>query len=343
MASAPWWTWAVAPGMDHLFLGTSRRVTMNGRVVRVLSSAGCPRIEKWPFAYKAPFSPVDVIEEYMRPARYRENGHLVTKSAPCPTPSSWSSTEVGTLGSLQHGRACGRCPGDDAPHPEHEGEDASLPRVTSALIQALKQSGFFDTGADPGRPTPTISPLEFHLQDPDRRVGPGAGRGRDHRSCALRSRGEEDGSSRRPTSTHLHDEYDAQTASVLHGSDYRLHTAPQPRISILRRPLHREGCLPRRDCVGKAPALFRFHAAAHLAAAWRGLSYDRAECIHLDVSARPRHRRDVYGAMPSPRTACKGTRDEKKEAVLSRSRVLLVRESPRAGFGPSRSSRACAT
>lgn len=31
--------------------------------------------------YKAPFSPVDVIQEYIRPARLVENGSIVTKPA----------------------------------------------------------------------------------------------------------------------------------------------------------------------------------------------------------------------------------------------------------------------
>ena len=42
---------------------------------------GLPKVKKWPFYYKAPFSPVDVIEEYTRPARYVENGGVVVKPA----------------------------------------------------------------------------------------------------------------------------------------------------------------------------------------------------------------------------------------------------------------------
>ncbi|WP_456376061.1 saccharopine dehydrogenase C-terminal domain-containing protein, partial [Lutibacter sp.] len=42
---------------------------------------GLPKVKKWPFSYKAPFSPIDVIEEYTRPARYVENGHIVVKEA----------------------------------------------------------------------------------------------------------------------------------------------------------------------------------------------------------------------------------------------------------------------
>ncbi len=42
---------------------------------------GLPKIRTLPFEYKAPFSPCDVIEEYIRPARYVENGHIVIKPA----------------------------------------------------------------------------------------------------------------------------------------------------------------------------------------------------------------------------------------------------------------------
>jgi saccharopine dehydrogenase-like NADP-dependent oxidoreductase len=44
-------------------------------------SGGLPKIRKKPFEYKAPFSPIDVIEEYTRPARLKENGFIVTKPA----------------------------------------------------------------------------------------------------------------------------------------------------------------------------------------------------------------------------------------------------------------------
>ena len=42
---------------------------------------GLPKIRTLPFEYKAPFSPIDVIEEYTRPARFIENGHIVIKPA----------------------------------------------------------------------------------------------------------------------------------------------------------------------------------------------------------------------------------------------------------------------
>ncbi len=42
---------------------------------------GLPKFPKQPFNYKAPFSPIDVIEEYTRPARMIINGELMTKPA----------------------------------------------------------------------------------------------------------------------------------------------------------------------------------------------------------------------------------------------------------------------
>jgi saccharopine dehydrogenase-like NADP-dependent oxidoreductase len=42
---------------------------------------GLPVVRTWPYEYKAGFSPIDVIEEYTRPARYVKDGHTVTLPA----------------------------------------------------------------------------------------------------------------------------------------------------------------------------------------------------------------------------------------------------------------------
>ena len=69
----------VAPGMDNLILGY-HNTTLDVRSFECLVG-GLPLHRKWPFEYKAPFSPIDVIEEYTRPARYVENGVIVTRPA----------------------------------------------------------------------------------------------------------------------------------------------------------------------------------------------------------------------------------------------------------------------
>ncbi len=67
----------VAPGMDNVILGYYNE-TMKLTDFECLVG-GLPKIKKWPFCYKAPFSPIDVIEEYTRPARYVEHGEMVVK------------------------------------------------------------------------------------------------------------------------------------------------------------------------------------------------------------------------------------------------------------------------
>ena len=67
----------VAPGMSNLILGYhNERMKITDFECMV---GGLPKKRVYPFEYKAPFSPIDVLEEYTRPARYAENSHIVTK------------------------------------------------------------------------------------------------------------------------------------------------------------------------------------------------------------------------------------------------------------------------
>lgn len=70
----------VAPGMGNLILGYH-----NSRMDNITSykcyGGGLPFKREWPFEYKAVFSPMDVLEEYTRPARYVLNGELVVREA----------------------------------------------------------------------------------------------------------------------------------------------------------------------------------------------------------------------------------------------------------------------
>jgi len=69
----------VAPGMSNLMLGyhNERMKIINFECM----VGGLPKKRVFPFEYKAPFSPIDVLEEYTRPARYVENSCIVTKPA----------------------------------------------------------------------------------------------------------------------------------------------------------------------------------------------------------------------------------------------------------------------
>jgi lysine 6-dehydrogenase len=84
----------VAPGMGNIILGYhNSRMEVQDYECLV---GGLPITREWPFEYKAVFSPIDVIEEYTRPARYVSNGALVVKEALSDT-ELINFPEVGTL------------------------------------------------------------------------------------------------------------------------------------------------------------------------------------------------------------------------------------------------------
>jgi len=69
----------VAPGMSNIILGY-HHANMKIDLYECLVG-GLPVERTWPYEYKAVFSPIDVIEEYTRPARYVVNGAMVTREA----------------------------------------------------------------------------------------------------------------------------------------------------------------------------------------------------------------------------------------------------------------------
>ncbi len=70
----------VAPGCSNLILG--RVMTLLGETDRFdCYVGGLPVERRWPWEYKAPFSPIDVLEEYTRPARLMAGGRVVTVPA----------------------------------------------------------------------------------------------------------------------------------------------------------------------------------------------------------------------------------------------------------------------
>jgi lysine 6-dehydrogenase len=84
----------VAPGMSNMILGYhAARMAVDRFACYV---GGLPFRREFPFEYKAPFSPADVIEEYTRPARYVENGHIVVKPALSDV-ENMDFPEIGTL------------------------------------------------------------------------------------------------------------------------------------------------------------------------------------------------------------------------------------------------------
>lgn len=70
----------VAPGMSNMLVGHVDTL-LNSTESALIYVGGLPVVREWPYEYKAGFSPIDVIEEYTRPARYVENGLLVVRPA----------------------------------------------------------------------------------------------------------------------------------------------------------------------------------------------------------------------------------------------------------------------
>lgn len=84
----------VAPGMCNILLGY-HNARMTVEIYECLVG-GLPVKRSLPYQYKAPFSPIDVIEEYTRPARFVENGRLITREA-LSDPEYIEFDEIGTL------------------------------------------------------------------------------------------------------------------------------------------------------------------------------------------------------------------------------------------------------
>jgi len=70
----------VAPGMSNLLIGHVHEYLDRTDSI-LIYVGGLPETRRWPFDYRAVFSPIDVIAEYTRPARYVENGNLVIRPA----------------------------------------------------------------------------------------------------------------------------------------------------------------------------------------------------------------------------------------------------------------------
>lgn len=128
----------VAPGMDNILLGYhNEKMKIESFECLV---GGLPKVKKWPFCYKAPFSPIDVIEEYTRPARYVENGVEVVRE-PLTDSEYIEFDKVGTLESFNTDglRSIIRT----MPHIPNMKEKTLRYPGHIEYILALKESGFF--------------------------------------------------------------------------------------------------------------------------------------------------------------------------------------------------------
>ncbi|MFH6767241.1 saccharopine dehydrogenase C-terminal domain-containing protein [Gaetbulibacter aquiaggeris] len=145
----------VAPGMDNIILGYyNEKMKLTDFECLV---GGLPKIKKWPFCYKAPFSPIDVIEEYTRPARYVENGHEVIRE-PLTDCDYVEFERIGTLESFNSDGL--RSIIHTMSHIPNMKEKTLRYPGHVEYIRVLKESGFFsnDKIEIQGK---AISPLDF--------------------------------------------------------------------------------------------------------------------------------------------------------------------------------------
>lgn len=148
----------VAPGMDNVILGRYNE-TMKLTDFECLVG-GLPKVKKWPFAYKAPFSPMDVIEEYTRPARYVEHGEEVVRE-PLTDCDFVDFDNVGTLESFNSDGL--RSIIHTMPHIPNMKEKTLRYPGHVEYVRVLKESGFFNEEKIDVNGT-EVSPLQFTSQ-----------------------------------------------------------------------------------------------------------------------------------------------------------------------------------
>lgn len=145
----------VAPGMGNIILGHyNEKMKLTDFECLV---GGLPKVKKWPFCYKAPFSPVDVIEEYTRPARYVENGQTIVREAL----TDCEYLEFENIGTLESFNSDGlRSIIYTMPHIPNMKEKTLRYPGHVEYIKVLKESGFFDESEIEVKGT-KVSPLDF--------------------------------------------------------------------------------------------------------------------------------------------------------------------------------------
>ena len=128
----------VAPGMGNIILGHHN---LNMKIIDYeCLVGGLPEKREWPYEYQAVFSPIDVIEEYVRPARFVKNSKMITKEA-------LSDTEIidfEEIGPLESWNSDGlRTLIDTMPHIPNMIEKTLRYPGCVEYLKVLRESGFF--------------------------------------------------------------------------------------------------------------------------------------------------------------------------------------------------------
>jgi lysine 6-dehydrogenase len=122
----------------------------------VIYVGGLPKKRQWPYEYKAVFSPIDVIEEYTRPARYIENGFQVVRPA-LSDPELIDFPGIGTLEAFNSDGLRSLANTIDCPNMI---EKTMRYKGHIEIMAILRETGFFDKEPMEIKGV-KISPLEF--------------------------------------------------------------------------------------------------------------------------------------------------------------------------------------
>jgi lysine 6-dehydrogenase len=130
----------VAPGLSNVIAGY-----VNNKLDSVESFlclvGGLPSVRSWPYEYKAVFSPIDVMAEFTRPARFVENGELVVR----PALSDVELIEFKGVGTLEAFNTDGlRSLARTLDIPFMKEKTMRYPGHAN-LARVFRDSGFFDT------------------------------------------------------------------------------------------------------------------------------------------------------------------------------------------------------
>ena len=129
----------VAPGLSNLVLGHHSEDMQVEQFHCMVG--GLPVNPQPPFNYKAPFSPIDVVEEYTRPARIVVNGKQITR----PALSDVELVEFDNIGTLEAFNTDGlRSLLFSFPDIPNMVEKTIRYPGHAALIATLRDIGFFD-------------------------------------------------------------------------------------------------------------------------------------------------------------------------------------------------------
>jgi lysine 6-dehydrogenase len=144
----------VAPGCSNLILG--RHAAELDRVDRFWCAVGgLPVVRMQPYEYKAPFSPIDVIAEYTRPARFRRGGRDIT----LPALSEVELVDVADVGTLEAFNTDGLRTLLRLPVPDMVEKTMRYPGHAERM-RMLRETGFFS-----GQPLPIggteVRPLDI--------------------------------------------------------------------------------------------------------------------------------------------------------------------------------------